>query len=183
VPAQQWADEVGVSEEAGRVMEPRTLESRGQQERLSGSEGKADGVHAPEGNNPACDRGEWAGHHRGLRAGQGFRGGARERGRAHGLRGDNQGEECRPSRERLPALRGGSSLSREPCGEKKPREHKARGVMQGIGGGEGEPHAPEMGSWQSERSSVPMAGSPRLLVGTVGNHGPRDPLQGRRSRA
>ncbi len=55
--------------------------------------------------------------------------------------------------------------------------------MQGIGGGEGEPNAPEMGSWQSERIIVPMAGRPMLLVGKVGNQCPRDPLQGRRRRA
>src|SRR5437879_1218064 len=50
-------------------------------------------------------------------------------------------------------------------------------------GGEGAPNAPERGSWQSERIRVPMAGSPMLLVGTVGNHGPRDPREGRRRRA
>ncbi len=55
--------------------------------------------------------------------------------------------------------------------------------MQGSGGGEGEPNDPEMGYWQSERIIVPMAGSPMLLVGKVGNQCPRDPLQGRRSRA
>ncbi len=55
--------------------------------------------------------------------------------------------------------------------------------MQGIGGGEGEPNAPAMGYWQSERIRVPLAGSPRLLVGKVGNQGPRDPLEGRRRRA
>jgi len=86
VPAQQWADEAGVREEAGRVMEPRNGSRRGQQDRLSGLEVQADGVQAPEGNNPVCDRGACAGHHRGLRAGQVCRGGARERGRTPGLR-------------------------------------------------------------------------------------------------
>jgi hypothetical protein len=42
-------------------------------------------LQAPEGNNPVCDRGECAGHHRGLRAGHVFRGVARELGRANGL--------------------------------------------------------------------------------------------------
>ena len=55
--------------------------------------------------------------------------------------------------------------------------------MQGSGGEEGEPNDPEMGYWQSERIIVPMAGSPMLLVGKVGNQCPRDPLQGRRRRA
>ena len=53
MPAQQWAYEAGESEEAGRVMEPRNVESRGQEDIPQGStEGKADGVHAPEGNSP-----------------------------------------------------------------------------------------------------------------------------------
>ena len=182
MPAQQWADEAGVSEEAGRVMEPRNVGSRGQKESLSGLEANADGVHAPAGNTPVCDPGACAGPHRGLRAGQVCRGGTRERGRANGLLVEPQVEECRPSRERLPAQRGGASLSSEPCGGKH-REHKESGVRHGIGGGEGEPNDPEMGSWQSERSRVPMAGSPRLLVGTVGNRRPRDPPEGRRRRA
>ena len=54
MPAQQWADEAGVSEEAGRVMEPRNRESRGQQESRSGIAAKADGLHAPEGSSPGC---------------------------------------------------------------------------------------------------------------------------------
>src|SRR2546427_6138467 len=52
--------------------------------------------------------------------------------------------------------------------------HKERRAMQGIGGGEGEPNDPEMGSRQSWRIIVPRK---------VGNRGPRDPLEGRRSRA
>ena len=51
--------------------------------------------------------------------------------------------------------------------------------MQGIGGGEGEPHDPEMGFWQSERIRVPMAGSARLLVGKVGNLCPKGPAVGK----
>ena len=85
MPAQQWAYEAGVSEEVGRVIEPRNMYSRGQKDSLSGIEVKADGLQAPEGNNPACDRGECAGHHRGLRAGHVVRGVARELGRANGL--------------------------------------------------------------------------------------------------
>jgi hypothetical protein len=85
VPAQQWEYEAGVSEEVGRVIEPRNMYSRGQKDSLSGIEVKADGLQAPEGNNPVCDRGECAGHHRGLRAGHVFTGVARELGRANGL--------------------------------------------------------------------------------------------------
>src|SRR5206468_12984911 len=50
-------------------------------------------------------------------------------------------------------------------------------------GGRGSTGRPERGSWQSERLRVPRAGSPRPPVGTVGTHGPRDPLEGRRRRA
>ena len=57
MPAQQWAYEAGVSEEAGRVMEPRKVESRGQKDiAQGGTERKADGVQAPEGSSPACAR-------------------------------------------------------------------------------------------------------------------------------
>jgi hypothetical protein len=49
-------------------------------------------------------------------------------------------------RERLPAGKGNASLSHEPCVSKG---YKERGVIQGIGGGQGTPNAPEMGSWQS----------------------------------
>jgi len=86
VPAQQWAYEAGVSEEAGRVIEPRNMYSGGQKDSLSGIEVKADGLHAPEGNNPGCDTGECAGYHRGLRAGHVCRGVARERGSTTCLR-------------------------------------------------------------------------------------------------
>ena len=83
---QQWTYGAGGSEEAGRVMEPRNMESRGQEDSLSGIEAKADGLHAPEGNNPVSDRGECAGYHRGLRAGHVFRGVTRELGRTTCLR-------------------------------------------------------------------------------------------------
>ena len=83
-------------------------------------------------------------------------------------------------RGRLPAGRGGVRLAHEPCASKG---HKARGVTQGIGEGEGAPNAPEMGQWQSSRRIVPQAGSGARLVGKVGNRWPRDPLEGRRSRA
>jgi hypothetical protein len=53
VPTQQWEYEAGVNEEAGRVIEPRNEYSRGQQDiPHSSTEGKADGLHAPEGNSP-----------------------------------------------------------------------------------------------------------------------------------
>jgi hypothetical protein len=53
VPAQPWAYEAGGSEEAGRGIEPRKVSSRGQEDSPQGRcEGKADGVHAPEGSNP-----------------------------------------------------------------------------------------------------------------------------------
>ena len=52
MPAQQGADEAGVSEERGRVIEPRKVESRGPQDRRRGLEVKADGVPAPAGNHP-----------------------------------------------------------------------------------------------------------------------------------
>ena len=55
MPAQQWAYEAGASEEAGRVIEPRNMSSRGQQDSRSSSAAKADGVQAPEGNIPVCD--------------------------------------------------------------------------------------------------------------------------------
>ena len=53
MPAQQWAYEAGVNEEAGRVMEPRNEYSRGQQDIPQGRiEGKADGFQWPEGSSP-----------------------------------------------------------------------------------------------------------------------------------
>ena len=125
-------------------------------------------------------QGECPGHHRGLRAGPAFTGVTRERGRAHGLLGSYQAAECRPSRGRLPAWRGGVRLAYEPCASKG---HKASGAPQGIGEGEGAPNAPEMGHWQSSRSIVPQAGSGALLGGKVGNRCPRDPREGRRRRA
>jgi hypothetical protein len=54
VPAQPWAYEAGGSEEAGRGMEPRNMESRGQQESRSGIAANADGWHAPAGRRPGC---------------------------------------------------------------------------------------------------------------------------------
>src|SRR5713226_1258755 len=82
------------------------------------------------------------------RPGHGVTGGAWKRGRANGFLGEHQVEECRPVRESLPALGGGSHLPGEPC---RGKGHKARRALQGIGGGEGEPHDPETGHWQSER--------------------------------
>ena len=57
--------------------------------------------------------------------------------------------------------------------------HKERGVMPGIGGGEGEPNDPETGHWQSERTIVPRAGNPNLLAGKVGNLSPEGPTGGK----
>ena len=53
MPAQQWEYEAGVSEDAGRVIEPRNGYSRGQKDiSQGGTERKADGVQAPEGSSP-----------------------------------------------------------------------------------------------------------------------------------
>ena len=41
MPAQQWEYEAGVSEEVGRVIEPRNVESRGQKDSLSEVEAKS----------------------------------------------------------------------------------------------------------------------------------------------
>ena len=57
MPAQQWEYEAGVSEDAGRVIEPRNVYSRGQQDNpQGGAEEKADGLQAPEGSSPGCDK-------------------------------------------------------------------------------------------------------------------------------
>jgi hypothetical protein len=69
----------------------------------------------------------------------------------------------------LPAGRGGVSLSHAPYGEKG---HKARDTIQGIGAGEGAPHAPERGRWQSARSIVPRAGAKRHGPGRGGTRVP-----------
>ena len=68
------------------MMEPRNMYSRGQRDSRSGIAAKADGLQAPEGNNPVCDSGKCAGYHRGLRAGHVFTGVARELGRTTCLR-------------------------------------------------------------------------------------------------
>ena len=53
MPAQQWEYEAGVSEDAGRVIEPRNVYSRGHKDiSQGGTERKADGLQAPEGSNP-----------------------------------------------------------------------------------------------------------------------------------
>ena len=45
MPPQQWAYEAGGSEDAGRVIEPRNVYSRGQEDIPQGGiEGKADGL-------------------------------------------------------------------------------------------------------------------------------------------
>ena len=56
VHTQQWEDEAGGSEAAGRVREPRKVYRRGQEDIPQGRrEGKADGVHGPEGSSPGRD--------------------------------------------------------------------------------------------------------------------------------
>ena len=55
MPPRKGPCEAGRSEQAGRVMEPRNVESRGQEDSPQGRfEGKGDGVHAPEGRRPGC---------------------------------------------------------------------------------------------------------------------------------
>ena len=55
MPPRKGPYEAGGSEKAGRVMEPRNVYSRGQQDIPQGcSEGKADGLQAPEGSSPGC---------------------------------------------------------------------------------------------------------------------------------
>ena len=47
----------GRSEKAGRVIESRNVYSRGQQDHpQGGAEEKADGVQAPEGSSPGCEK-------------------------------------------------------------------------------------------------------------------------------
>jgi hypothetical protein len=54
VHTQQWAYEAGRNENAGRVIEPRKVYSRGQQDNSQRCiEGKADGFQAPEGSSPS----------------------------------------------------------------------------------------------------------------------------------
>jgi len=53
VPPRKGPYEAGCSEDAGRVIEPRNVYSRGQEDIPQGRfEGKADGLQAPEGSNP-----------------------------------------------------------------------------------------------------------------------------------
>jgi hypothetical protein len=61
--------------------------------------------------------------------------------------------------------------------------HTARRATRGIGEGQGAPHDPERGHWQSSRRRVPRVRNREFLTGTVGNQRPRDPLEGRRRRA
>jgi hypothetical protein len=161
-------------------MEPRNMSRCGPQDRPQAT-ARASRRRAVAGRPESWMRqGECPGYHRGLRAGHACSGVTRERGRAHGVLVEHQVEEGRPGRQRLPALGGGSGLSGEPCLRKG---HTARRALQGLGEGQGVPHDSERGSWQSSRTSVPMAGNLRLLVGQVGHRCPRDPREGRRSRA
>jgi len=57
VPPRKGPYEAGRSEKAGRVIEPRKVYSRGQEDiPQGGREGKADGLQAPEGSSPGCAR-------------------------------------------------------------------------------------------------------------------------------
>ena len=177
---QPWAYEAGGHEEVGRVMEPRHMERCGPQDSPQAT-ARASRRRAVAGRPESWRRqGECPGYHRGLRAGQACRGVTRERGRAHGVLGEPQGEEGRPGRQRLPALGGGACLAGAPG---MSQGHKARRALQGIGEGQGVPNDSERGSWQSSRTRVPMAGNLRLLGGKGGHRWPRDPREGRRRRA
>ena len=53
MPPRKGPYEAGGSEKTGRVIEPRNVYSRGQKDiPQGGTEGKADGLQAPEGSNP-----------------------------------------------------------------------------------------------------------------------------------
>ena len=55
MPPRKGPYEAGGSEKAGRVIEPRNVYSCGQEDIPQGSsEGKADGLQAPEGSSPGC---------------------------------------------------------------------------------------------------------------------------------
>jgi hypothetical protein len=155
VHPQQWEYEAGGNEEAGRVMEPRHLESCGPQDSPQAVARESRRCAVAGRQQFWMRQGECSGHHRGLRAGHASKGVTRERGRANGFLVENQAKECRPSRERLPAWRGGVSLSHEPL---ETTGHKESDAIQGIGAGEGAPHDLERGHGQSARLIVPMAG-------------------------
>ena len=177
---QQWADEAGGHEDGGRVREPRKRE-RGGPQAMPHATARDSRRRAVAGRPESWRRqGACPGDHRGLRAGQAGSGGTRDRGRAQGVRGEPQGEEGRPVRQRRPARGGGSGLSGAPGMRQGPQ---ARRALQGIGEGQGGPHDAESGSWPSSRTRGPLAGNRRLLGGKVGHRWPRDPLAGRRRRA
>src|SRR6266446_4055794 len=57
VPPRKGPYGAGRSEKAGRVIEPRNVYSRGRQDNpQGGGEEKADGLQAPEGSSPGCDK-------------------------------------------------------------------------------------------------------------------------------
>ena len=56
MPPRKGPYEAGCSEETGRVIEPRNGYSRGQEDIPQEYEGKADGLQAPEGSSPGCDK-------------------------------------------------------------------------------------------------------------------------------
>jgi hypothetical protein len=127
VPVQPWAYEAGGSAEAGRVIEPRNMSSRGQQDSRSGSAAKAAGLQAPAGNHPGGDTGEDAGYHRGLRAGPVCSGGTRERGRTPGLRASCPA--WGPGRPKARACPGGFDQARSPRGTPR-TQRRRRGIGQ-----------------------------------------------------
>jgi hypothetical protein len=122
---------------------------------------------ARTGRQPSGAReGACRGHHRGLRAGHACTGGTRERGRATSLRDSIPGLGDRATTG--PGVVGGFHPSMSPSGT--PRTQEA-----GTGSGsERERSDPRGVGRQSEHSIVPTK---------VGNHGPRDPREGRRCRA
>ena len=55
MPPRKGPYEAGCSEDAGRVIEPRKVYSRGHEDiPQGGTEGKADGFQWPEGSSPGC---------------------------------------------------------------------------------------------------------------------------------
>ena len=55
MPPRKGPYEAGCSEDAGRVIEPRKVYSRGHEDiPPEVIEGKADGLQAPEGSSPGC---------------------------------------------------------------------------------------------------------------------------------
>ena len=89
--------------------------------------------HGVTGRQQACSRqGKRAGHHRGLRAGHGFRGVTRELGRASRLLGTNRRSEG-DRRNQHPGVRGPTRPANEPTPAPAGRDTKHRASTQGTG--------------------------------------------------